>query len=168
MARAAKPRPLSLTISASADGVPFISNVDFCSPLMSEAWNRTFRSAIVLNSEGEPTVLVGIADAAQDWVPITKSPFTGGDIIVSVDEKSYDAVVAALQAVTSPTEDVPELFEDEDNADSDQDEDDQEGNSEDDFEEDLEDEDADEDFEDDSDSEDLEDEDDWEDEEDDD
>jgi hypothetical protein len=165
MARAAKPRPLSLTVSAGADGVPFISNVDFCSPLMSEAWNRTFRSAIVLNEEGEPTVLVGIADAAQDWVPITKSPFTGGDIIVSVDEKSYDAVVAALQAVTSPTEDVPELFEDENDADSDQDEDDQEGDSEDDFE----DEDADEDLEDDADSEDLEDdEDDWEDEEEDD
>jgi len=117
----------------------------------------------VLNAEGEPTVIVGIADASQDWVPITKSPFTGGDIIVSVDEKSYDAVVAALEAVASQAEEVPEIFvEDEDNANADQDAEGQEDDYED---EDFEDEDVDEDLED-ADSEDSDDDEDFEDEDD--
>jgi hypothetical protein len=129
MARVAKPRSLGLTVSASAEGIPFISNVDFCSPDMSLQWGRTFMCDINLSESQEPTVHVFFTNMVGDLIEIQKSPFTGGDIVVSVDEKAYDTVVAALLALSSPTdEDVPQvLSEDVDDGYEDEDVDQDEG-----------------------------------------
>lgn len=109
MARVTKPRPLSLTVSADANGVPFISNVEFCSAEMSVQWGRSFFGDISLSETQEPAVSVYLGNAIGELVEINKSPFTGGEILVSVDEKSYDDVVAALLAMASPADqDVPQ------------------------------------------------------------
>ena len=124
MPRPKKQRPLTLVVSADASGFPFISNVDFCSAEMSVQWGRTFFGDISLSEAKEPTVQVYFSNAIGDLVEIHNSPFTGGDIHVSVDEKSYDSVVAALMALASPadeevqegpvSEDVDDGYEDED------------------------------------------------------
>lgn len=120
MARAVKPRPLTLTVTASAEGIPFISNVDFCSPNMADSWGRTFQGVLMLDEAQQPDVMVGVLDSTHNWTRIAKSPFTGGDIVVHVDEKSYDAVVAALQAEISQAEDVdPALLQEDEDAYSD-------------------------------------------------
>lgn len=99
-----KQRPLTLVVSADATGFPFISNVDFCSAEMSVQWGRTFFGDISLSEAQEPTVKVYFSNVIGDLVEVHFSPFTGGDIQISVDEKSYDDVVAALLAMASPAD----------------------------------------------------------------
>lgn len=119
MGRVAKPRPLSFHVDVDGNGTPFISGIEFCSADMSQAWGQSFAGILDLNDSSEPYVAVYIADRYSNLIRINKSPFTGGEIVTTVNSKVYDEIVSALLASRvpegpPPADEEPPVAEEED------------------------------------------------------